>query len=447
MNIVILGAGTIGASIAELLCRHKHNVTVVDSSRTALTQVEESLDIQTVHGSCCDSVTLFQAGVQSALLCLAVTSTDEVNLIGASLAKAMGAKRTLARVFNPTYRDLSTFDYPSHFGISRLLSLEHLTALELARGIRMRGLHTIESFMRGEVEVQEVTVTRGSKVIDKSLLDLKFPKEVRIGTILRESRSFIPRATDLIREGDQLTLIGSHEKIAETRKLFEYRALPKQNVVIAGGGEIGYNLASFLQEQHAYVTLMEADPERCAYLADRLGHTTVLHADVTRRSEMEEARVGKADVFVAATGHDEDNIVCGVEAKTLGCPKILGVIRRPDYANVLEKLGIDLAVSPREVMARQVLAMVQTGPVLLRTELGESDTEVLEIRVRKDSPITMNPLRSLGLTNCLIAAFERSQYVRIPGADDQLNPEDIAVVLTQRGEASKEVVKLFESPS
>jgi trk system potassium uptake protein TrkA len=152
-------------------------------------------------------------------------------------------------------------------------------------------------------------------------------------------------------------------------------------------------------------------------------------------------------VFVAATGHDEDNIVCGVEAKTLGCQKILGVIRRPDYANVLEKLGIDLAVSPREVMARQVLAMVQTGPVLLRTELGESDTEVLEIRVRKDSPITTNPLRSLGLTNCLIAAFERSQDVRIPGADDQLHPEDIAVVLTQRGAASEQVVKLFESPS
>jgi trk system potassium uptake protein len=446
MNVVILGAGTIGASIAELLCVHKHNVTLVDSSRSALAQVEESLDIQTVHGSCCDAVTLFQAGVQSAILCLAVTNLDEVNLIGASMAKAMGAKRTMARVFNPTYRDLSTFDYPSHFGISRLLSLEHLTALEIARGIRMRGLHSIESFMRGEVEVQEVTVTQGSRVIGESVSELQFPKEVRIGTILRDHRTFLPSAADRIQEGDQLTLIGTHEKIEQLRKLFAHRALPKQNVIIAGGGEIGFNLASFLQEQHAHVTLMEADPGRCAYLAERLEHTTVLHADITRRSEMEEARVGKADIFVAATGHDEDNIVCGVEAKALGCRKILAVIRRPDYANVLEKLGIDLAVSPREVMARQVLAMVQSGPVLLRTELGESDTEILEIRVRKDSPISRGPLKSLGLTNCLIAAFERSQYVRIPGADDQLSPGDVAVVLTQRGETAEQVINLFESP-
>jgi trk system potassium uptake protein TrkA len=139
MNIVIFGAGTVGTSIADLLCANNHNVCLIDSSKDALSLVEERLDVRTLCGSACDSIVLFQAGVQSADLVLAVTSLDEVNLVGASLAKAMGAKRSLARVFDQAYLDTSTFDYRRHFGIDRLLSLEHLTALELARAMRDRG--------------------------------------------------------------------------------------------------------------------------------------------------------------------------------------------------------------------------------------------------------------------------------------------------------------------
>ncbi len=446
MNVVILGAGTVGSSIAEMLCRHKHNVCVVDSSRQALSLVEEKLDVQTVCGSGCDAVTLFQAGVQTSLLCLAVTSQDEVNLVGASLAKAMGAKRTMARAFNPSYRDLSTFDYPRHFGIDRLLSLEHLTALELARGIRMRGLHAIENFMRGEIEVQEVALEANSRLVGQAVQNLNLPKGVRIGMVSREAGEFIPTAADVLQAGDHLVLLGARELIDDCRKLFESRLPRKQNVIIAGGGEIGYNLAVFLQQKHANVTLMEADGERCRFLAARLSHTTVLHADVTRRSEMEEARVGKADVFVAATGRDEDNIVCGVEARTLGCARILGVVRRPDYANVLEKLGIDLAVSPRDVMARQVLAMVQTGPVLLRSRIGDGETEILEIAVRRGSAVSKAPLHGLGLNHALIAAFEREQYVRVPRAEDQLQPGDVAVVLVRKQHADS-VIAQFDTPN
>lgn len=446
MNVVILGAGTVGSSIAEMLCRHGHNVSLVDASRGALNDAEEKLDVQTVCGSGCDAVTLFQAGVQSALLCLAVTSQDEINLVGASLAKAMGARRTMARVFNPTYRDLSTFDYPRHFNIDRLLSLEHLTALELARGIRMRGMHAIENFMRGEVEVQEIALESNSRVVGQTLQELKLSQGVRIGLISRGRDDFIPQASDTLQADDLVTLIGAREHIEGSRNLFEHRLPKRQNVIIAGGGEIGYNLAVFLQEKHANVTLMEADADRCQLLAERLRHTTVLHADVTRRSEMEEARVGKADVFVAATGRDEDNIVCGVEARTLGCPRILGVVRRPDYANVLEKLGIDLAVSPRDVMARQVLAMVQTGPVLLRSPLGDGDAEILEIAVRKDSPVSHAPLAELGLHNMLIAAIERQSFVRVPRATDQLQAGDTAVVLARKADVG-EVITRFDSPS
>lgn len=444
MNIVILGAGTVGTSIAEQLCANQQNVTLVDSSREALDRVEETLDVKTVCGSACDAITLFQAGVQSADLCLTVTNHDEVNLVGASLAKSMGSARAIARVFNPAYLDFSTFDYRRHFGIDRLLSLEHLTALELAKGIRLPGLFAVENFARGGVEVQEIAVEADAKAVGVSLRELKLPREVRIGLISNGQRAVIPGADDVIHAGDHVTLIGSLKELEDVKRLFEHKVPPRMNIIIAGGGEIGYNLALLLQRRRCKLTLMEADAARCEYLAHQLDATTVLHADATRQSEMEEARVGSADVFVAATGRDADNIVCGVEARELGSKRIMCVVRRPDYANVLEKLGIDTAVSPREVMARQVLGMVDAGPIIGRSDISGGDAEVWEVEVGADAPITAAPLKEIVLHNSLIAAIEREDYIRVPGADDQLLPGDTAVVLVQK-ESIAETLELFKS--
>lgn len=442
MNIVILGAGTVGTSIAERLCANNQNVVLVDSSRQALDAVEERLDVQTVYGSGCDAVTLFQSGVQSADLCLAVTNLDEINLVGASLAKAMGAARSVARIFNLAYQDLSTFDYRRHFGVDRLLSLEHLTALELAKGIRQRGLFAIENFARGGVEVQEVAVEADSKAVGIPLRDLKLPRAVRIALISSGERTKIPGAADAIQADDHVTLIGTREDIENVKKLFQRRVPPRLNVIIAGGGEIGYHVARLLESERFKVVLMEADADRCQYLASKLSNTTVLCADATRLSEMEEARVGKADAFIAATGRDEDNIVSGVEARELGSRRILTVVRRPDYANVLEKVGIDLAVSPREVMARQVLGMVETSPVISHSTISGGDAQVLEIEVLPEAPITRAPLKEITLSQSLVAAVEREDYVRVAGADDQLRPGDTAVVLVQN-DSRAEALKLF----
>ncbi|MEZ6144193.1 MAG: NAD-binding protein [Planctomycetaceae bacterium] len=203
MHIVVIGAGTVGTSIAEMLCADQHNVVLVDSSREALNRVEEKIDVQTVHGSGCEAIPLFQAGVQSADLVLAVTDRDELNVVGASLSKAMGARRTVVRIFNPAYRDFSTFDYQRHFRIDRLLSLEHLTALELAKGIRAPGLFAIENFARGGVHVQEVAVEEDAKAVGKKLRNLALPSQVRVRliSILRghESQGLKTRLKRVIR--------------------------------------------------------------------------------------------------------------------------------------------------------------------------------------------------------------------------------------------------------
>ncbi|MCA9039829.1 MAG: Trk system potassium transporter TrkA [Planctomycetaceae bacterium] len=429
MNIVILGAGTVGTSIAEMLCAAQHNVSIVDSSRTALNEVEEQLDVRTVFGSACDAVTLFQAGISSADMCLGLSSTDEVNLIGCSIAKSMGATRSIARVFDHNFLDNSTFDYRRHFQIDQILSLEHLTALELARSIRMQRLFAVENFVRGGVEVQELAVEPNSKAVGVPLKDLQLPQGVRIGLISNSERAFIPGANDVIHAHDHVTLIGESDTLEEIKKLFEHRAPTKTNITIAGGGEVGYSLARLLSRGRFNVTLLEANAERCAYLADRLESVTVLQADIARRAELEEARVGKSDIFIAATGRDEDNIICGVEARELGCEQIMAVVRRPDYVNVLGKVGIDLAVSPREVMARQIFGLVETGPMIGRSDICGGEAVVCELEIQPGVPVTQKPLGEISLPGGLIVAMERGGFVKVPGAKDQLQAGDVAVVL------------------
>ena len=160
MRVVTLGAGTVGTWIADLLCQHRHSVTVVDTDPEHIKRINTELDVRAITGSASRSSVLFQAEIIGCDLCLAVTGNDEVNLVAASMAKAMGARRSIARVYAPVFRDLSTFDYQRHFGIDRMLSLEHLSAMELARGIRNPGSVALENFARGGLEVQELVIAK-----------------------------------------------------------------------------------------------------------------------------------------------------------------------------------------------------------------------------------------------------------------------------------------------
>ncbi|MFO7901057.1 MAG: Trk system potassium transporter TrkA [Planctomycetota bacterium] len=432
MRILTLGGGTVGTWIADLLCRNRHSVTLVDTDPVQTRRINDELDVRAITGSASQSSILFQAGVMTADMCLAVTGDDEVNLVGASLAKAMGARRSIARVYAPVFRDPSTFDYQRHFGIDRLLSLEHLSASELARNIRNPGSVIVENFARGELEVQEVVVQQQASAVGVPLKELGLRAAVRIGSIYRDNTMWIAEAEDKIQLGDRITLIGRREDIDEVKGLFQRGEVVKRKVVIAGGGETGYHLARALEGDRFNILMMEESLERCEFLSSNLRRVTVVQADATRRSVLEEERVGRADVFVACTGDDENNIMAGVEAREIGAKQIMGIVGRPDYASVVGKLGIDVAVSERDVMARQVLGFLNSGVVVSRTMLPGGQIGVYEIEVTEGCTATEHALASLRLpSQCLIAAVLREDYVCVPGANDRLQPGDTAVALIQ----------------
>lgn len=438
MRIVVLGAGTVGTSIADLLCQHRHSVTVVDQDPDHTRAINAELDVRAVVGSASQSSVLFQADVLGCDVCLAVTGVDEVNLVAASMAKALGARRAIARVYAPVFRDLSTFDYQRHFNIDRLLSLEHLSAMELARGIRSPGSVVLENFARGQLEVQEVVVDERTRALGVPLKELRLPSGVRIGSILRDGATWIAGADDVIQLDDRITLIGEREHIDKVKDKFHHKPPARQGVVIAGGGETGFHLARALEGERFDVMLMEAEPQRCEFLAGSLRRTTVVHCDATHRAVLEEERVGSADVFVACTGDDENNIMAGVEAREIGAKKIMAIVGRPDYAGIVGKLGIDLAVSEREVMAKQILGFLNTGPVVTRSSLPGGNLGVYEIEVQEGAAVTEHVLANLRLpVQCLIAAVMRLDYVRVPGADDRLAPGDTVVALLDESVADE----------
>ena len=445
MRIVVLGAGTVGTSIADLLCRNRHSITVVDDNAAHCRQINNDLDVRVVCGSASESSVLFQADVLGADLCLAVTGVDEVNMVAASMAKAMGARRSIARVYAPVFRDLSTFDYQRHFDIDRMLSLEHLSAMALARGIRNPGSLVIDHFARGQIEVQEILVGHNSRKLGVPLRDLGIPRNVRLGSINRDGQTKIAGAGDMLEADDRITLIGMRDDIDEVKNELQASSGGKLDVVIAGGGETGLHLARTLEDRRYSVTMLESEAERCEYLANHLKHVTVVHADATRRSVLEEERVGSADVFVACTGDDENNIMAGVEAREIGAKSIMAIVNRPDYANVVGKLGIDLAVSPRNVIARQVLGYLNTGNVIARTSLAGSNITVFEIEVVEGVQATEHVLANLALPEqCLIASVMRADYVTVPGADDRLKPGDSVVALVEDSVAG-EMLALFNN--
>jgi trk system potassium uptake protein TrkA len=396
------------------------------------------LDVRAIVGSASRSTVLFQADVCAADMCLAVTGDDEVNIVAASMAKALGARRSMARVYAPAFRDLSTFDYQQHFNIDSLLSLEQLTAFELARAIRSPDAIPLEHFARGQLEVYELEVNHKSPAAGFKLRDLTIPGNIRIGSIAREGRMWIASGEDELHGGDRVSLIGTPDAVAKARAIFvtgKERKTAKR-VMIAGGGETGYHLADSLSRRDYRIVILERNADRCDQLAKQLPDVTVIHANANRRSVLEDEGGGTVDYFVACTGSDESNIMAGVEARELGAARVMCVVGRPDYANVVGKLGIDRAVSERDVTARQILGYLNEGAIISQSRLPNGAIGLYELEVSADTRVTEATLAELPLAGrCLIAAIQRDGFVRVPQAGDRLKAGDVVVALIDQTHA------------
>lgn len=449
MRVLILGGGTVGSSVARRLCLQGHDVTIVDCREEIVAALDDSMDARAIVGDASKVQALVRANAGSVDVCFALTGSDETNILAGSVAKALGARRVASRIFQQEFYnvdlDAVPFDYRSHFGIDRLLSLEYLTAMELARRIREPGAMLIEHFAAGELEMQEVVITKESSMTGVALKDLNLPPEIRIGAITRDGEATIATATDKIFIGDRVTLLGARPQVESVKKTLLTHSINKRDVNIVGGGEMGLFVASVLERRNYNVRIFERDRGRCEELARLLKKTTVVCGDGRRRTVLDEQRVGEGDVFVACAQDDEYNIMACVEAMELGAKNLLAVVKHQDYASVVGKLGINEVVSPFEVVGRQVEGLMHSGPLVFQNStLLSGPIEVVELEVGEGSRMTRAPLSDLGVPRpTLIAAVIRDNTILNPNASFRFESRDTVVALTMIGNIP-ELVKLFE---
>ncbi len=442
MRVVIAGAGEIGWYIADQVSSQGHDVTVIDPSKDKIRQVNSSLDVHAVEGSAASAQILGQIAVAEADLFVAVSGSDEVNIVAASLARKLGAARAIARVDEVIYRKSTDISYSEHFGIDEFVSPETLAALELASVIRSPGALAVEHLARGKIEMQRVVVGKGAKHINRPLKDLDLPEGVKIACIRRDGSLFIPAANSMVYESDNVTLIGKTEQIVSARSGLESKKASSIKIVVVGGGHTTLSLVRRLRASMYKVTIVERSEDRCKHLAAILPNVTILHGDGTNLSFLKEERIESADIFVSTTDSDETNIMSAMQARHLGVEKVLVLIHRPDYGDLIEKMGIDRAVSPRVQMAKEILTMLHKSDVRTLSVFDDGKAEIVQVRVRS-SEVTGKYLREITLPGeTLVLTIQRDKDIIVPQADTMFHLDDEAIFIS-RTASHKELTKMI----
>ncbi len=444
MNIFIAGGGRVGYHLARLLCADRQDVTLIESHPEKVEQMDYALDASTVLGDGSSVMLLQSMSVGAADLFVASMGNDESNLIAAAVAKGLGAKQVVARVDNPMYID-SNILYETVLGIDYVLSPEALAGLEIAFYILHPGVLASAEFGRGLVKMQQIRVTKSPTTGDKTLKDVIAPgRGVLLGLVNRDGKSFIPHGDTVIEPGDQVTLIGHHKEMKAVQQMFQAREAKPRRVAIMGGGTIGLRIAQALEGEVRTIKLFERRPEQSNKLAAVLSKAKVVCRDATSRLALEQEHIKDVDVFVAATGDDERNIMAGVLAKEVGAKKVVSVVHQPDFAPLVERLGIDLAITPRACIANRIIRLVHQGNVTSLAVLGEGQVEVVEFDIGDGSPALGKRLQDFKFPRgALIATILRGEKVIVPGGGDEIHAGD-SVILIATSESLEPARKLLQ---
>ncbi len=444
MNIVIGGAGHVGYHAAEVLVAAGHRVTVVDSDANALRAIQDSLDAATLQGSCSEPRVLLNAGADKADLVVAATNHDEVNLLAASLAKGLGADRVVARVHHRAFFENSVFNYAEHFGIDRLICPEYVAAQSIARTLRNPAAIAIETFARGNIEIQEFPVPQDSPAAGKTLSELKLPPRTRLVAISRDSFVSLPRAGSTVEAGDVVILLSDREHFDAALEAFGHRSKDaRRRIAIMGGPAMAVWLCRALHARRFSIRVFEEDPQRAEELAEKLDWVTVINADPTDEAVFVEEALAQVDTFVALTNDDERNILGSAWVKTKGVAQTIAVVQRPQYGHLLRHVGIDRSFSPRSSAVTEILNVLEEKGVRKVTSLAEGVLDVFRARVEADSVVLGRPLKEVSeFSGWVLVAVEHDGKVGVPTADTVIQAGDTLLIVGPNG-TDKKLAKLL----
>ncbi len=442
MNIIIVGCGKVGIELAKKLSEEGHAVTMLDSNMHVLQDSLGPLDVQGVYGNGTSYRDLMEAGVLQADLLIAVTDSDEINLLSCLIARKAGDCQTIARVRKPEYFEQIRF-IKEELGLSLAINPDLAAAADIARLIQVPSAMEIDAFAKGRVNLVRFAIPDDSSAIGVALKDLskKFNVDVHICMIERGNEVIIPGGDQRIERGDSLWIIVNLVTISKVFRAFGLRTRSVKNVMIAGGGRVSQYLAQTLVRSHVRVKIIESNEAKCEQLSDLIPEAEVVCGDATNEVLLREEGIADTDAFVSLTNIDEENILLSLYAQKVSNAKLVTKITRITFEEVIREMPLGSVVCPRSITTGRILRYVRSmenasgSNVETLYYLAKGRVEALEFKVRegtkKSARILNVPLMDLDLKkNLLISCINRDGKIITPSGRDSLQIGDTVIVIT-----------------
>lgn len=439
MNIIIVGCGKVGQTLAEQLNEEGNNITVIDIDPSNLKSLANSADVLCVEGNGATHEIQSEAGIKTADLLIAVTDSDELNLLCCMVAKKTGNCRTIARVRNPDYSADANF-LKSEFDLAMVINPELAAAAEIARVLRFPSAMKIDTFAKGRVELVKFKLPEGSSLVGLSVKEIStvLKCDVLICTVERGNEAHIANGDFVFEEKDVVSLIASHKSAIEFFEKINYKLHSVKNVVVAGGGKISQYLCDILERYSIPVKIIERDRKLCEYLCTQYPSVRLINGDATDHSLLLEEGVDKAGAFIALTDQDEENILLSLFVKNVMKGKLVTKISRTDFDSIVKPLELDTIITPKSITSDHIIRYVRSmkGSIGSNVEtlynIIRGKVEAAEFIISGSSKVTDVPLMELALKNdLLIASILRKDKVIIPRGSDKIMQGDRVIVVSK----------------
>ncbi len=439
MKIILVGCGKVGVALIGALVAEGHDMVVIDSRREVLDELTNQFDVMCMEASGADCEALQEAGVDKAALFIAVTGSDELNMLMCFLARRQGAAHTIARIRNPQYNDKSLGFLRQQLDLSMSINPELLTAQEIFHLLKLPAASKVETFSRRSFEMVELRLKEDSPLLGQRLMDLRsrFKAKFLVCMVQRENEVIIPRGDFILHAGDRIGLTADRTELWKLLKATGLAKRQARNVTLMGGSRIAFYLAKMLLSSGTSVTLIDTDRAICHRFSDQLPGIAVYCGDGTQQELLQEAGLLDQNAFVTLTGMDEENILVAYYAKSQKVDQVIAKVNRDEMGRMAEQMGLESVLSPKDVVVNVVLRYARALASSMGSsienlyQLMDGKAEALEFIVSQEADFTRIPLRELRLKkNVLIGGILRERKAIIPAGDDVILPGDRVVVIS-----------------
>lgn len=439
MNIIIVGCGKVGYTLVEQLGNENHNIVVIDEREEKVRAITDELDAMGIVGNGVSFQTLAEAGINHADLLIAVTGSDEQNLLCCVIAKKAGNCKTIARVRNPIYNNETSF-LREELGLAMIINPEQTSAAEIARIFQFPTAMKIDTFAKGRIELLHFRVTEDCLLNHYELKNIRssLKCDVLVCMVTRNDEVLIPRGDFVFEEGDMVAIVSTPPKANDFFRKIGIGTSKIRTAMIVGGGDMSYYLAKRLLSVGIDTKIIDRDPARCEYLSEKLPKATIICGDGTDQRLLLQEGIASVDGFASLTGLDEENIFLSLYAKSVSHAKIVTKINRINYSGILSDLKLDSITFPRLLTADTIIKYARSMNESLNSnvenlyKLEDGRAEALEFYIKEASSVTNIPLQNMRIKkNILVCCIHRGGQVIIPTGQDELRVGDsVVVVLT-----------------